>query len=426
MSLAEFVREQRWFGAKAQEVVEAEVVDRAVLSEDPELVDALVELRYGDGNRDLYQLLLGEDGVDAIAEPAFGRALVSRMRENAVVPSEDGSLTFASLLRMPGDTPLEEVRLLGGEQSNSALVVDDAIFVKVFRRIEAGENPDLELTRFLCLNGFENVPALLGWWEYGGPLLTATLGIAQEYVPGAVDGWSLALEELAARPDDFVPRCRRLGEVVGRMHAVLAGDAEDPAFAPEEAGAESLALLAASMDDEIADVFQRLPDRDATVAPLVGRGDAVRDLLRSLAAISSLTRRIRCHGDLHLGQVLWARGDWLVIDFEGEPARPLPERRVKGSPLRDVAGMLRSFTYAAVVTEAGPAVEGRARAAFLDAYLGAVQGTGLLPSREATERLLRMFELEKAVYELRYELAHRPDWVPIPVAGILRLLEEGF
>jgi trehalose synthase-fused probable maltokinase len=151
----------------------------------------------------------------------------------------------------------------------------------------------------------------------------------------------------------------------------------------------------------------------------------VRELLRSLTSVGSVGRRIRHHGDLHLGQVLWANGDWLVIDFEGEPARALHERRAKRSPLRDVAGMLRSFTYAASVAGVSHrGIEDRARAEFLEGYMETVQVSGLLPARESTERLLRIFELEKAVYELRYELAHRPDWVAVPVAGIIRLLEE--
>jgi trehalose synthase-fused probable maltokinase len=136
-------------------------------------------------------------------------------------------------------------------------------------------------------------------------------------------------------------------------------------------------------------------------------------------------QRIRHHGDLHLGQVLWAKDDWLVIDFEGEPARPLPERRLKHSPLRDVAGMLRSFTYAVRVAGVeDESIEQRARNDFFDAYMEAVKEAGILPSRETAERLLRIFELEKAVYELRYELAHRPDWVSVPVSGIVRLLED--
>jgi trehalose synthase-fused probable maltokinase len=150
----------------------------------------------------------------------------------------------------------------------------------------------------------------------------------------------------------------------------------------------------------------------------------MRSVLRDLSTVGSVGRRIRHHGDLHLGQILSRDGDWIVIDFEGEPARSLPERRLKHSPLRDVAGMLRSFTYATRVAGADEAVETQLREAFLDGYFDAVQRAEILPQRETTERLLRIFELEKAVYELRYELAHRPDWVSIPVGGIVRLLEQ--
>jgi trehalose synthase-fused probable maltokinase len=423
MTLVEYVHEQRWFGGKSLEVTGAEIVDEGVLRAQPRLADALVELRYGDGNHDLYQLLHGEDEYDVIADPSTGTELVSLVRQGAKVPTTDGQITFEPFTEMPAARG-ETSRMLGIEQSNSALVVDDTFFVKVYRRLEAGENPDLELTRFLVSHGYEHVPRLYGWWSYSGPLLGATLGTVQRYMPGSIDGWSLALEELVGRPDDFVGRVRRLGQVIGELHATLASDAEDPAFCAEEPSQESVALLTARIDEDIEQVFLHLPDDDA-VEPIAGRGDAVRDLLRGLASVGSVGRRMRHHGDLHLGQVLWADGDWLVIDFEGEPARSLPERRAKRSPLRDVAGMLRSFTYAASVAGVPHTdVEERARTEFLDAYLETVQPSGLLPPREATERLLRIFELEKAVYELRYELSHRPDWVPVPVAGIMRLLEE--
>jgi maltokinase len=423
MSLVEYVHEQRWFGGKSLEVTGAEIVDEGVLRAEPRLADALVELRYGDGNHDLYQLLHGEDEYDVIADPSTGTQLVSLVRQGATVPTADGQIAFEPFGDVPA-TSSGTSRVLGIEQSNSALVVDDTFFVKVYRRLEAGDNPDLELTRFLVSHGYEHVPQLYGWWSYSGPLLGATLGIVQQYVPGSIDGWSLALEELVGRPDDFIARVGRLGQVIGELHATLASDADDPAFSAEEPSPESVALLTATVDEDIEHVFLHLPDDDA-VAPIAGRGDAVRDLLRGLASIGSVGRRIRHHGDLHLGQVLWADGDWLVIDFEGEPARSLPERRAKRSPLRDVAGMLRSFTYAASVAGVPQTeVEERSRTEFLDAYMETVHGSGLLPQRETTERLLRIFELEKAVYELRYELSHRPDWVPVPVAGIMRLLEE--
>jgi len=312
------------------------------------------------------------------------------------------------------------------EQSNSSLVLDERLIVKVYRRLGAGVNPELEMLQFLGAHGFANVPELGGWWGYTGSPTSATLGTVQRFVAGADDGWSLALAELRERPGAFLDRLERLGEVVGGMHATLARDSEDPAFAPEEAGPEALSLLAATIDDEIDQAFTHLPDVES-IAPIAGCGDAVRDLARSLAEIGSTGRLIRGHGDLHLGQMLWADGDWMIVDFEGEPARALHERRRKRSPLRDVAGMLRSFAYAARAVDLDDELfEERAREVFLGAYLDVAQGAGILPgSVETTNRLLQIFELEKAVYELRYELAHRPDWVRIPVAGIERLLERG-
>jgi trehalose synthase-fused probable maltokinase len=220
----------------------------------------------------------------------------------------------------------------------------------------------------------------------------------------------------------------RLGEVTGAMHAALASDASDPAFAPAEPSAEAVAILAARIDDEVVELFANLPDLPV-LAPIAGSGEAVRERVRRLPAALSGGRIIRQHGDYHLGQVLWAGGDWVVIDFEGEPARPITERRRKRSPLRDAAGMLRSFAYAGAAYElrtgrtVAPGWLERAREAFLSAYLPPVDAMGLLPpSPAATEELLRIFELEKAVYELRYELGHRPEWVAIAVAGIQDLI----
>src|SRR5581483_355345 len=247
VSLVEYVHEQRWFGGKSLEVTGAEIVDHGVLRHEPRLADALVELRYGDGNHDLYQLLLGEDDeFDVIADPSTGGELVRLIAEGAKVATADGQIAFERFAELP-DVGGSESRLLGVEQSNSSLVVGDSAFLKVYRRIEAGENPDLEMTRFLVSHGYEHVPQLLGWWSYSGPLVAATLGMAQAYLPGSVDGWSLALEELVARPDEFVARVRRLGGVVGELHATLAGDSDDPAFCPEEASPESVALLAATV-----------------------------------------------------------------------------------------------------------------------------------------------------------------------------------
>jgi trehalose synthase-fused probable maltokinase len=214
------------------------------------------------------------------------------------------------------------------------------------------------------------------------------------------------------------------------MHSALGADANDLAFAPEEPSVESLGLLTATVDEEIARVFLSLPDDDERLAPIVGRGEEVREQLRLLTHAGSSGRVIRTHGDYHLGQTLWKSKDWVILDFEGEPARTLVERRRKRSPLRDVAGMLRSFAYAATAAELTRNAdvpedwEERARERFLESYLETVDATLLPPGEAAIERLLAVFELEKAVYELRYELDNRPDWVGIPVMGIERLMHQ--
>src|SRR5215208_5598883 len=211
------------------------------------------------------------------------------------------------------------------------------------------------------------------------------------------------------------------------MHSLLATDPSDPNFCPEEPSAESLALLTASNDEEIAQLFLALPQGVEALDPVRGRGEEVRERLRLISAPGAVGRVIRTHGDYHLGQVLWGGEDWVVLDFEGEPARALTERRGKRSPLRDVAGMLRSFAYAASASEllrgvrAPDGWEGRAREEFLAGYYDHVDPSIVPPGSESRNKLLSVFELEKAVYELRYELNNRPDWVRIPVAGILRL-----
>jgi maltokinase len=211
---------------------------------------------------------------------------------------------------------------------------------------------------------------------------------------------------------------------------VLASDTEDPAFAPEEPSNETLSLLTATIDEQIERVFLDLPADNPALDPIKGRGEEVRERLQLMSHVGVGGRLIRHHGDYHLGQTLLADDRWIILDFEGEPARPLLERRRKRSPLRDVAGMLRSFAYAASAARLLRGVaspegwEQRAREDFLEGYLAAVD-PGLLPAgRPAIEKLLAIFELEKAVYELRYELNNRPDWVSIPVAGIARLLES--
>jgi maltokinase len=428
----DYVTQRRWYGAKSRAVAHSQELDAVVLrTTEPKFVLALVEIRYDTGAHDIYQLVHGEHDVDALEDSAAARELVHAMRAGLTLQGREGTVEFrpvegfASLGR-----ELLDARPVGAEQSNTSVVFDDEAILKVFRRLEPGINPDLEMLRFLTEHGFSNIAALGGWYAYSGGPLSATLGILQQYVSNGRDGWELALDEIANAPEAFLERVRRLGAVTGEMHSVLASDTGDPAFAPETPSVEALGLLTATVDEEIESVFLELPDDDERIAPIRGRGEEVREQLRMRTHAGSSGKIIRHHGDYHLGQTLWADGDWVIIDFEGEPMRSLSERRRKRSPLRDVAGMLRSFAYAASAAEllhGTPAPEGweeQARERFLEGYLATVDPT-LLPSGQlAIERLLDVFELEKAVYELRYELDNRPDWVGIPVAGIQRLIEQ--
>ncbi len=385
----------------------ANVLERVALSDDPQLELQIVEARFQAGTHELYQLLPGA--------PESIRALAGLFASEAT----KGRVSFHG-----GIEPTGHVRPMGAEQSNSSMVFGEEQVLKVFRRLEPGVNPELEMLRFLSTRDFPNIAQLTGWYDYTGDRMQATLGILQEFIGEARDGWQLALDD----PLGLLRRVPELGTATGRMHTVLASDASDPAFAPEEPSDEALALLTATIDEQIERAFLDLPD-DPALAPIAGRGEEVRDRLQMMSHVGVGGRLIRHHGDYHLGQTMLRDAGWIILDFEGEPARSLLERRRKRSPLRDVAGMLRSFAYAASASEllrGVPAPEGweqQAREGFLEAYCAAVDPTLLPAGQAATEKLLAIFELEKAVYELHYELNNRPDWVPIPVAGIARLLD---
>ncbi|MGH2897426.1 MAG: maltokinase N-terminal cap-like domain-containing protein [Solirubrobacteraceae bacterium] len=407
--LEDWVMRQRWFASKSCEVASVNVLAQVELSADPALALQVVETRFQSGTHELYQLLPGT-GEDSV------RALARLLGDEATI---DG-VSFHGGLEPGG-----HIRAMGAEQSNSSIVFGEQQVLKVFRRVEPGVNPELEMLRFLSARGFAAVAALTGWYEYSGELMQATLGIMQEFVAEARDGWQLALDD----PLGLLARVPELGAATGELHSVLAGDPADPAFAPEEPSVEALSLLTATIDEQIEQVFLDLPAGSAALEPIRGRGEEVRDRLQLMSHVGVGGRLIRHHGDFHLGQTMLRDSGWTILDFEGEPARSLLERRRKRSPLRDVAGMLRSFAYAASAAEllrGVPAPDGweeRARQGFLDAYLETVDQSLLPAGRPATDKLLAIFELEKAVYELRYELDNRPDWVSIPVAGIRRLLD---
>jgi trehalose synthase-fused probable maltokinase len=446
--LREWVARQRWYASKSRSVTAIEVVESIVLRDQPPLLLALVQARFATGAHELYQLPLGlssdgqgaasaqitrSDGLtvyDALADPLQALELVRRIDASDEVQTPSGRFRFEHVHGVQRIGAGSAVRPIGVEQSNSSIVFDDRLVLKVFRKLEPGINPELELLRFLTSHGYQSIAPLDGWYEYDGQALSATLGVTQTFLPDAIGGWELALAQIESDPERLLARLENLGAVTAQLHNVLGSDASDPAFAPEEPSQQAMALLSATIDEDIERIFVRLPD-DERLAPIAGRGQDVRERLATRAQIGIAGRVIRTHGDYHLGQTLLTPRGWVIIDFEGEPARPLSERRMKRSPLRDVASMLRSFAYATSALEIlrgghpPEQFEQRARECFLERYREEVD-SALLPAGDAAvSNLLSIFELEKAIYELRYELEHRPEWISIPVAGIGRLLESG-
>jgi len=445
-ALATWLTAQRWFSSKLREVHEFRVLDLVALgSEDPVVAIAITEARLGSGRHEIYQLPVAvrprssgwSEGViwetdqhvayDAVVDAAANAVLAAQFAAATVIERPAGCLRFSwdDAVAPPSATP--STRTMGAEQSNTSVVLDERLALKIFRRIQPGINPELEMLRFLGAHGFTQIATLAGWYGYSGELMDATLGIVQRYIGGARDGWQLALDALVAEDSSFLERLGSLGAVTGRMHATLASATDDPSFAPEDPTVESLSLMIATIDEQIERTFDDLPDL-AALAPIAGRAEDLRDHLQSLSHVAVRGRLIRMHGDYHLGQTVYGADDWVILDFEGEPARPLVERRRKRSPLRDVAGMLRSFAYAASAAEllqgarVPPGWEDEARARFLEGYMACVDPS-ILPAGEASvAKLLATFELERALYELSYELNNRPDWVAIPVACLGALL----
>jgi maltokinase len=401
------IQEARWFGAKDQTPEVAEIVDLPV--QDPVVTLAIVEVRFGTGTHEHYLVDLAGDGsADVLERPE----VATRLAALAGVETEGAT-----------------VSALGVEQSNSSVLLDERHVLKLYRRLEAGPNPEIEMLRALGEESFTNVPRLEGALETPGPPLETSLVSITQRVEAEGGGWELTVDSLGEDATWLPERAWRLGEVTAGLHGALAAREHDPAFMPEEPSAESLPLFAAAIDEEISATFGALPEDDALGA-VAHRAEDLRDLVHELAAVGPAGLAIRAHGDYHLGQVLWTTdADWVVIDFEGEPARSLPERRRKRSPLRDLAGMTRSFSYAADASlllwgvEAPPGWVEACREAFIEGYLASADERLLPPSRAGFDRLLALFELEKLVYELRYEARNRPDWASIPIVGMLRMLE---
>ncbi|MCU1352941.1 MAG: hypothetical protein JWM05_2150 [Acidimicrobiales bacterium] len=471
-ALAEWLGTQRWFAGKGREVTLARLVPIPIC-DDPSVALAIAELAAADGAEpERYQLLVSDtpaagvapvDSVatdpdaavpdivgatgsgpaptdrapaaaatraphDALAEPEAAAALVDRLRHPGTAAGPGATVSFHWADGHP-PPPDGVVRPIGAEQSNSSVVIGDALVLKVFRRLRPGVNPELEMSRFLTAAGYPHVPALAGWYDAdldGEPL---TLGVAQDLVADGRDGWDHVLDGLQTDPGSLLGPLRRLGAVVAGLHDALgAAPAGDPAFAPQPCDSAAVQAMAGQVAADARSVLGAL----ASSGPGAGLRDRVDEAVaaaHALAADLSGGRLIRHHGDLHLGQTLHTPHGWVLLDFEGEPARDLEQRRARHTPLRDVAGLLRSFAYATATADRSTGLgaphgwEAAARSALLDGYLAAVDPALLPASALATRRLLALMELEKVIYEIGYEVGHRPDWVDIPATSLHRLLD---
>jgi predicted trehalose synthase len=413
-ALGGWIAGQRWFAGKSGRIV-------AVACEDGVRVGPgtlwIARVRLADGRDDRYALPLldGPAPADALDDPGFCRALLDLIASQARRPGAHGELVGTRTRAFPAGLAAEApARRLAGEQSNTSVIFGEALIVKHFRRLAAGVNPDVEVTGFLTeRTSFRATPRLAGSLEYRDAAGAWTLAMAQELVGNARDGWRWLLGRLAAGDAALGPLAT-LGRRTAELHLALASDPLEPAFAPEPITASDVAAWTAAVQRQL----------DAAQAALGGRlPDGVPDRVDAagLAALVG-TARLRHHGDFHLGQTLAVRDgeDFAIIDFEGEPLRPLAERRQKHTPLRDVAGLLRSLGYAAASAPVAPGWEAAAREAFVAAYRATAGAAPFLPASEAAlRRALAVLEVEKAAYEIVYEANNRPDWVAIPVRGLV-------
>ncbi|WNI22359.1 maltokinase N-terminal cap-like domain-containing protein [Streptomyces sp. ITFR-16] len=436
--LHEWLPRQRWFAGKGRPITAFSLVSATeILPVDPAgsadtgpgLLHLLVRVHQptmpAQPPIDCYQLLLG---VRPALPPPLAPALIGRVADGPLAGLSvyeglhDPRLATLLLerLRTPGrlgalrfDRGTASVpeglapRVLDTEQSNSSLVYGNAYILKIFRRVFPGTNPDLELPLALSGEGCGRVPAPVAWFEAATPE-RLTLGVLQPYLRGAQDGWQLALRALATG-QDFTAEAHALGRATAEVHTSLAAALPTPA-------------LRGSRTDQLASAMvQRLEAAAHAVPELVPYVPGLRAAFDAVAALGRRGRSWatqRVHGDLHLGQTLRGTdGFWSLIDFEGEPARPLPERRSPQPPVRDVAGMLRSFDYAARSHRPwNDEWAARCRDAYCEGY---ARAAGADPRDEP--ELLRAHETDKAVYEVLYEARHRPDWLPVPMAAIHRL-----
>ncbi len=497
-ALPRFMTVQRWFAAKGEPMRRAALMEHVVWEQDSaSWFVSLYRIEGGAGDQSVYFLPLSlvweheseerQRGLlpvtvarvrqqarmgmlgDALADELFCRAVVQAIGAGRELAGMAGTIRFVptkSFHELAGDSVNEmAVRQAGVQGSNTAIVIGERLFLKAFRRLQSGESPEAEVGRFLTeVAHFPNSVPVAGAVEYvshDGGLMT--LAILQGYVENQGDGWTYTLNYLerfleehrspvesplppAEAHGGYLNLIQMLGQRTGELHRALATSLGDPAFEPEPVGKQETAAWKRRVREEADATLGLLEQRlgelpenaRVTAAALIEQRHTIHLRIDECVPESLETLKTRYHGDYHLGQVLLRQNDFVIIDFEGEPARTLDERRRKHSPLRDVAGMLRSFNYAAHTaasrmtagqSEDAARVEAAIREwetevtrVFLQAYEAHVRIAGIYSDGDQARGLLKLFTLEKAFYELRYELNNRPTWALIPLKGLLELL----
>jgi maltokinase len=437
VDLPGYLAGQRWYsGSEAPERVEVERAARIWAGEgDREMWQLIV-----DAAGEHYQLVVGVRPAGEVADFLHGH-------ENSVLGSARGVFAYDAVwdselartllsVASAGSEHAERARPMSAEQSNSSIVFDDRVILKLFRHLRPGRNPDVEVTTALSQAGFDHVARPLIHWRDDEDVYDLAFG--QEFLAGGTEGWALALTSLrdlytsddmetpAEAGGDFAAEAERLGRVTAEMHVALHqvfGAAQDAHAAAVWAG-----------------LVGGLPDRLAWASSHVDRdlAGAAEPMLERLRSVTDPGPAIRVHGDYHLGQVMRTDLGWYVLDFEGEPERPVEDRLAPASPFKDVTGMLRSFHYAsrhalveravgdwADMLPAARAWESHNRQAFLEGYRRHPEVGALLPDAPVSAVVMAAYELDKALYELEYELSHRPEWVAIPLDALERLVEGG-
>ena len=466
-ALAHFIRSRRWFRSKTRDIQQALIEDVIPVSNRARIL--IVKLEYSEGDCDYYVLTdsgaSSSEPVEALDDADLRGELLNAFLAGRSYRGQSGELIFSRTSALHGSVDARKLpsTVSRAEQSNTSIIYGDQFILKLFRKIESGVNPDVEIGAFLTQHGFKHTPAVLGTLEYrllGNQVYSA--GILQEFVQNKGDAWKYTLESLSSffervnslSPDengeqwgqlagDYLKSAALLGQRTAEMHIALSRGSGNPDFEPERFTPEASHELYDQLISQADIAFRTLRQKQSELAgeaaslaqKLLELEARVTDRFAELRDSNVTASRIRIHGDYHLGQVLWTGSDFMIIDFEGEPARPLSERRANSFAMRDVAGMLRSFQYAAYAAlfdleSAAKTLErwadlwtGWISDAYLNAYLHSASDNVFLPADEHERRLLLdAFLLHKALYEVAYEMNNRPDWVRIPLKGILGLV----